>query len=109
MENDRSLHESSINHTSNEIAVVHDAPSDSEMSISEIFVVAVSNPIVPETLCANTGLSSSQKDDVSLNAHEIIEVPTQKETENESSIIMKTVALNGAHHPTTTLSDECNY
>ncbi|VDP43199.1 unnamed protein product [Schistosoma curassoni] len=66
-------------------------------------------PLSPKTLCTNTGLSSSQKDDVLLNAHEIIAVPTQKETENESSIIMKTVALNGAHHSTTTVSDECNY
>ncbi|VDP35819.1 unnamed protein product [Schistosoma mattheei] len=68
-----------------------------------------SNPIVPETPCANTDLSSSQKDDVLLNAHEIIAVPAHKETENESSIIMKTVALNGAHHSTTKVSDECTY
>ncbi|VDP69292.1 unnamed protein product [Schistosoma mattheei] len=32
-----------------------------------------------------------------------------KQTENESSIIMKTVALNGAHHSTTKVSDECTY
>ncbi|VDP46118.1 unnamed protein product [Schistosoma mattheei] len=68
-----------------------------------------SNSIVPETPCTNNGLSSSQKDDVLLNAHEIIAVPAHKETENESSILMKTVALNGAHHSTTTVSDECNY
>ncbi|VDP24738.1 unnamed protein product [Schistosoma mattheei] len=104
MENDLSLHESSINRTSNDIAVIHDALSDPEISISETCPV-----VVPETLCTNTGLSSSQKDDVLLNAHEIIAVPTQKETENESSIIMKKVVLNGAHHSTTTASDECTY
>ncbi|VDP45313.1 unnamed protein product [Schistosoma mattheei] len=77
------------------------------MSISDACPVMGSNPIVPETLFTNTGLSSSQKDDVLLNVHEIISVPAHKETENESSIVMRTVALNGAHHSTTTVSDEC--
>ncbi|VDP41507.1 unnamed protein product [Schistosoma curassoni] len=89
------------------VAVIHDAPSDPEMSISETCPVMGSNPIVPETLFTNTGLSSSQKDDVLLNAHEIIAVPAHKKTENESSIVMRTVALNGAHHSTTTVSNEC--
>ncbi|VDO91174.1 unnamed protein product [Schistosoma margrebowiei] len=30
-------------------------------------------------------------------------------SENESSIMMKTVALNGVHHPTTKVSDECTH
>ncbi|VDP68322.1 unnamed protein product [Schistosoma mattheei] len=79
------------------------------MSISETCPVVGSNPIVPETPCTNTGWSSSQKDDVLLNAHEIIAVPAHKETENESCIIMKTAASNGAHHSTTKVSDECTY
>ncbi|VDP60585.1 unnamed protein product [Schistosoma curassoni] len=79
------------------------------MSISETCPVVVSNPIVPETLCTNTGLSSSQKDDFLLNAHEIIAVPAQKETENESSIIMKIVVPNEAHHSTIEVPDESNY
>ncbi|VDP04766.1 unnamed protein product [Schistosoma margrebowiei] len=90
-------------------AVIHDAPSDPEMSISETCPVIGSNPIAPETLLTNTGLSSSQKDDVLLNVHEIIAVPVQKETENESSIIMKTVAPNEAHHSAIEVPDESNY
>ncbi|VDP48048.1 unnamed protein product [Schistosoma margrebowiei] len=109
MENDHILHESSINRTSNETAVIHDAPSDPEMSISETCPVVGSNPIVPETLCTNAGLSSSQKDDFLLNAHEIIALSAQKETENESSIIMKIVAPNVAHHSTIENLDESNY
>ncbi|VDP44337.1 unnamed protein product [Schistosoma curassoni] len=68
-----------------------------------------SNPIAPETPCTNTDLSSSQKVDVLLNAHEIIAVPAHKETENESSSIMKTVASNGAHHSRTKVPDESAY
>ncbi|VDP57328.1 unnamed protein product [Schistosoma curassoni] len=79
------------------------------MSISETCPVVDSNPIVPETLSTNTGLSSPLKDDVLLNAHEIIAVSAHKETENESSIILKTISLNGAHHSTTTISGECTY
>ncbi|VDP68129.1 unnamed protein product [Schistosoma mattheei] len=104
------LRESLINGNVNElVAVIHDAPSDSEMSILETCPVLGSNPIVPEIPCTNSDLSSSQKHDVLLNAHEIIAVSAHEETENESSSIMNTVALNGAHHFTTKVPDESTY
>ncbi|VDP82647.1 unnamed protein product [Schistosoma mattheei] len=62
---DETLRESLRSGNVNElVAVIHDAPSDPEMSISETCHVVGSNSIVPETPCTNTGLSSSQKDDV---------------------------------------------
>ncbi|VDO84679.1 unnamed protein product [Schistosoma margrebowiei] len=76
------------------------------MSISEKCPEASLNPIVPETQCTNTDLSSSQKDDVLLKEHEIVTVPAHEETENESSNIMKTVSPNGARHSTTNVSDK---
>ncbi|VDP52905.1 unnamed protein product [Schistosoma mattheei] len=79
------------------------------MSISEACPVMGSNPIAPQTPCANTDLSSSQKVDVLLNAHEIIAVPVHKETEDESSSIMNTVASNGTHHSRTKVPDESAY
>ncbi|VDP80013.1 unnamed protein product [Schistosoma mattheei] len=71
------------------------------MSISEICRVVGSNPIIPETQCTNTDLFSSQKYDVLLNVHEVVAVPAHKGTENESSIIMNTVAPNRANHSAT--------
>ncbi|VDP73103.1 unnamed protein product [Schistosoma mattheei] len=79
------------------------------MSISETCAVAGSNHLVPETPCTNTDLSSSQKDDVLLNAHEFIAVPADDETESESNSIMKTVASDGAHHSMVKVSDESTY
>ncbi|VDP03977.1 unnamed protein product [Schistosoma curassoni] len=79
------------------------------MSISETCPVVGSNPIESETPCTNTDLSSSQTDDVLLNAHEIIAVPAHEETEDESSSIMETVPSNGAHRSTTKVSDQCIY
>ncbi|VDO70928.1 unnamed protein product [Schistosoma margrebowiei] len=83
------------------VAVIYDPPSGPEMSISETCHIVGSSPIFPETQCINTDLSSL------LNAHEIIAVPAHEETGNESSIIIKTDALNEAHHSTTNVSDEC--
>ncbi|VDP31500.1 unnamed protein product [Schistosoma curassoni] len=91
------------------VAVIYDPPSDPETSLLETYSVVGSNPFVPETQCSNTDLSSSQKNDFLLNAHEIVAVPTHEETENESSSIMEIVASNGAHHSTTKVSDECTY
>ncbi|CAH8528901.1 unnamed protein product [Schistosoma guineensis] len=76
---DETLRESLISGNVNElVAVIHDAPSDQEMSFSETCLVVRSNPIVPETPSTNTGFSSSQKDTVLLNTHEIIAVPAHK-------------------------------
>ncbi|VDP28287.1 unnamed protein product [Schistosoma mattheei] len=107
---DETLRESLISGNVNElVAVIHDAPSDPEMSFTETCLVVRSDLIIPETPSTNTGFPSSQKNDVLLNTHEIIEVLAHKETENKSSIIMKTIALNGSHHSTTKVSDECTY
>ncbi|VDO59694.1 unnamed protein product [Schistosoma curassoni] len=107
---DESLRESLISSKVNEvIAVIHDPPSSPETSFSDTCFAVDSNPISPQTPCTKTDLSSSQKDDVLLNAHEIIAVPVHEERENESSSIMKTVALNGARHSTTKVPDECTY
>ncbi|VDO61347.1 unnamed protein product [Schistosoma margrebowiei] len=105
---DKSLYESLSSSNVIEV-VIHGPPSDPEMSISETCPVMGSNPIAPQTPCANTDLSSSQKLDVLLNAHEIIAVPAHKETEDESRSIMKTVASNGAHHSRTKVPDESAY
>ncbi|VDP50096.1 unnamed protein product [Schistosoma mattheei] len=65
--------------------------------MSEIYPVMDSNPIIPETACANNDLSSSQKDDVLLNVHEIVSVTAHEETENKSSSTLNVAAPNGAH------------
>ncbi|VDO87882.1 unnamed protein product [Schistosoma margrebowiei] len=96
------LHEFMTSSNLNEpVSIIHNPSSGSVMSISEICPVVGSNPIIPETQCTNTDLSSSQKYDVLLNVHEIVAVPTHKETENESSIIMNTVAPNRSNHSAT--------
>ncbi|CAH8536143.1 unnamed protein product [Schistosoma intercalatum] len=61
LENDNSLHESSMNCTSNE-TVIHHAPSGPVLSISETCPVMESNPINPETACADSNISSSRED-----------------------------------------------
>ncbi|VDP25076.1 unnamed protein product [Schistosoma margrebowiei] len=92
---DESLHESLMSGNVNEVvAVIHNPPSGPEMAISKTCPVVCSNLIAPETPCTNTDLSNLQKFDILLNVHEIIAVPAQEETENESSNIMKTIALN---------------
>ncbi|VDP32815.1 unnamed protein product [Schistosoma mattheei] len=68
-----------------------------------------SNPIIPETACANSDLSSSQKNDTLLNVHEIVAVTAHEERENESSSTLNADALNGAHHSVIEVSDESNY
>ncbi|VDO77273.1 unnamed protein product [Schistosoma margrebowiei] len=68
-----------------------------------------SNPIIPETACANSDLSSSQKDDALLNVHEIVAVTAHEETENKSSRTLNPDAPNGAHHSVIEVSDESNY
>ncbi|CAH8649748.1 unnamed protein product [Schistosoma mattheei] len=60
LENDNSLHESSMNCTSNETAVIHDAPSGPVLSIPETCPVMESNSIIPETACADSNISSSR-------------------------------------------------
>ncbi|KAH9581574.1 hypothetical protein MS3_00000611 [Schistosoma haematobium] len=79
------------------------------MSISETCSAVGSNPIIAEIQLTSSELSSSQKDGVLLNAHEIVAVPTHEETENESSSIMKTFESYGFHHFTTKVSDEYTY
>ncbi|CAH8604041.1 unnamed protein product [Schistosoma bovis] len=61
LENDSSLHESSMNCTSNE-TVIHHAPSGPVLSISETCPVMESNSINPETACADSNISSSRED-----------------------------------------------
>ena len=61
LENDSSLHESSMNCTSNE-TVIHDAPSGPVLSIPETCPVMESNSIIPETACTDSSISSSRKD-----------------------------------------------
>ncbi|VDP34761.1 unnamed protein product [Schistosoma margrebowiei] len=58
LENDSSLHESSINCTSNETAVIHDAPSGPVFSIPETCPVMNSNSVIPETACTDSNISS---------------------------------------------------
>ncbi|VDP86628.1 unnamed protein product [Schistosoma mattheei] len=107
---DESFHESLTSIKLNEaVAVIYDPLSCSETSISETCPVVGSNPIVTETQCTNTDLSSSQKDDIILNAHEIVAVSSHEETENESSSMMKTVASNGAHHSVAKVYEETTY
>ncbi|CAH8469415.1 unnamed protein product [Schistosoma haematobium] len=91
------------------ISVIHDPLSGPGTFISETCPVAGSNLIVPKTQCTNTDLSSSQKDNILLNAHEIVAVPVHEERQNESSSIMKTIASNRVHHSTTKVSAECTY
>ncbi|CAH8628697.1 unnamed protein product [Schistosoma bovis] len=66
LENDSSLHESSMNCTSNE-TVIHDAPTGPVLSISETCPVMDSNYINPETACADGDLSSSQTHSLKTN------------------------------------------
>ncbi|VDP07713.1 unnamed protein product, partial [Schistosoma mattheei] len=107
---DKGLYESlTSSDVSEAVAVIHDPPSGPEISISQTCPVVGLNPIAPETPCTNTDLSSSQTDDVLLNAHEIIAVAAREETENESSGIIKTVASNGAHHSRPKFYDESTY
>ncbi|CAH8603096.1 unnamed protein product [Schistosoma mattheei] len=66
LENDSSLHESSMNCTSNE-TVIHDAPSGPALSIPETCPVMESNSIIPQTACADSNVSSSRKDPIVLS------------------------------------------
>ncbi|VDO73794.1 unnamed protein product [Schistosoma mattheei] len=104
----KSLYESWTSSNVSE-AVIHGAPRDPELSISQTRPVMVSNPIAFETLCTNTGLSSSQEDDFSLNAHKLIAVPAHKETENKWGSILNPAVPNGPHHSATEVFDESNY
>ncbi|CAH8559138.1 unnamed protein product [Schistosoma guineensis] len=61
LENDSSLHESSVNCTSNG-TVIHHAPSGPVLSIPETCPVMESNSINPETACADSNISSSRED-----------------------------------------------
>ncbi|VDP49188.1 unnamed protein product [Schistosoma mattheei] len=107
---DESLYEALTTSVVGEVvAVIHDPLIGPETFISETCPVAASKLIVPKTHCTSTDLSSSQKVDILLNAHEIVAVPVHEERQNESSSIMKTTASNRAHHSTTKLSDGCTY
>ncbi|CAI2729526.1 unnamed protein product [Schistosoma spindalis] len=101
---DKSLYESLMSSNVSE-TVIHDAPSDPVMSISETCPVVGSNPTALEAPCTN----SSQKVDVLLNDHEIPAVPAHEETEIESSIIMTTVASNRVYHSRTKVPDESTH
>ncbi|VDP22644.1 unnamed protein product [Schistosoma margrebowiei] len=107
LENDCGLHESSTNCISNDTAVTQDPPSSPVLSISETCSVMDSNSIIPETACADTDLSSSQKDSL-LNVHRIVAI-TAHETENKSSSTLNATAPNGSHHFATKVPDEFNY
>ncbi|VDO59036.1 unnamed protein product [Schistosoma margrebowiei] len=109
LENHCSFHESSTNCNFNETAVFQDPLSGPVLFISETCPVLDSNPIIPETACANSDLSSSQKEDALLNVHEIVAVTAHEETENKLSNAMNAVAPNGAHHSVIEVSDESNY
>ncbi|VDP58205.1 unnamed protein product, partial [Schistosoma margrebowiei] len=94
----KSLCESRTTSDVNE-TVIHDPPSCPEMSNSETLPVVGSNPTVPET-CTDSDVPSSQED-LLLNAHKLITVPSHKETGNKSCSILSLVAPNGPHHSTT--------
>ncbi|CAH8650593.1 unnamed protein product [Schistosoma curassoni] len=87
--------------------VIHDPPSCPEMSNSETFPVVGSNPTVPET-CTDSDVPSSQED-LLLNAHKLITVPSHKETGNKSRSILSLAAPNGPHQSTTEDCGESYY
>ncbi|VDP41766.1 unnamed protein product [Schistosoma margrebowiei] len=78
------------------------------MSNSETFPVVGSNPTDPVT-CTDSDVPSSQEEDLLLNAHKLITVPSHKETVNKSCIILSLAAPNGPHHSTTGDSDQSYY
>ncbi|VDP31909.1 unnamed protein product [Schistosoma margrebowiei] len=88
-------------------AGAHNLSSDPEVSNSEVCPVVGSNPTVPET-CTDSDVPSSQED-LLLNAHKLITVPSNKETGNKSCSILSLAAPNGPHHSTTGDSDESYY
>ena len=103
----KSLCESRTTSDVNE-TVIHDPPSCPEMSNSETFPVVGSNPSVPET-CRDSDVPSSQEEDLLINAHKLITVPSHKETGNKSCSILSLAAPNGPHQSTTGDSDESYY
>ncbi|CAH8582527.1 unnamed protein product [Schistosoma intercalatum] len=107
LENDSSLHESSINCTSNGTAVIHDAPSGPVLSIPETCPVMDSNSIIPKTACADGDLSSSQTHSLA-NAHRIVAITTH-ETENKSISTLNTTSSNGSHQSATDVFDKSYY
>ncbi|CAH8439389.1 unnamed protein product [Schistosoma bovis] len=107
LENDSSLHESSINCTSNGTAVIYDAPSGPELSISVTCPVMDSNSIIPKTACADGDLSSSQTHSP-VNGHRIVAITTH-ETENKSRSTLNTTASNGSHQSATDVFDKSYY
>ncbi|VDP29302.1 unnamed protein product [Schistosoma mattheei] len=109
LENDCSLNGSSTNRNFNETAVIQDPLSGPVLSISETCPVVDSNSIIPETACAHSDLSNSQKEDALLNVHEIVAVTTHEETENRLSNALNAVAPNGVHHSAIEVSDGSNY
>ncbi|CAH8525788.1 unnamed protein product [Schistosoma guineensis] len=102
----KSLYESLMISSANE-AVAHNPSSDPGMSSSESCPVVGSNPTIPET-CTDSDVPSSQED-LSLNAHKLIIVPSHKETGNKSCTILSLAAPNGPHQSTTGDSDESYY
>ncbi|VDP40959.1 unnamed protein product [Schistosoma margrebowiei] len=107
---DGSLHESLTSSNLDEtVAVINNPPSSPKISILQTCSVVDSNHIVSETQCTNGEFSSSQRNDVSLNAHEIVAVTAREETENKASNIMSTVEPNGIGYSVTNISDKSNY
>ncbi|VDP68876.1 unnamed protein product [Schistosoma mattheei] len=66
-----------------------------------------SNSIIPETVCADSDLSSSQTEAL-LNGHRIVAI-TANETENKSSSTLNAAAPNGYHHSAIEVPDESNH
>ncbi|CAI2735334.1 unnamed protein product [Schistosoma spindalis] len=87
-------------------AVIHDPPSDPEMSTPKTCPVMDPNPIIIETACTDSDVSSSQKDAL-LNVHVSVAV-TAHETENKSCSTLNAAAPNEAHHSAIEVPDESN-
>ncbi|CAH8490316.1 unnamed protein product [Schistosoma bovis] len=103
----KSLYESLMISNANE-AVAHNPSSDPGMFSPEACPVVGSNPTVPET-CTDSDVPSSQEEDLLLNAHKLITVPSHKETGNKSCSILSLAAPNDPHQSTTGDSDESYY
>ena len=89
-----------------EVAVTHQ-PSSPILSVSETCPTLGSNPITPETEHANNELSSSQQENILLNAHKIAAATAHVETEKSSSTLNAAASI-GAHHSTKEISGESN-
>ncbi|CAH8442919.1 unnamed protein product [Schistosoma curassoni] len=99
LENDSSLHESSMNCTSNE-TVIHHAPSGPVLSIPETCPVMESNSINPETACADSNISSSRED--------LIVLPENVSHASNNNQEPGTVLLDADYHNAPLLTKDLN-